>query len=323
MLYVLVFFCFFSFSAVAQQDRDAIRGAAATASRGVGGARGLPPDSMKWRAGGDVSISFSQVNLTNWIGGGENSLSFSGSSNLFANYKKNRLIWENYAFMSYGMIKAGEREAIKNTDQLTVGSRFGLQRSNDWYYAAAFLGRSQFAPGFRYSANDTVRISDFLAPVNMFFSLGMDYKPSSRLSVSLAPAMGKITYVRSTNEMILASGGIPEENREEGKNTNYEFGGGIVVSMNGNFFQKRVSYGSQLELFMNYFKDNPFILDVIWDFNFRIALTQFISAQLRLNMRYFENQKTYKQNPITLEREEHPAQLQVNQFFEIGLFYAF
>ena len=320
MKYILIFLCFMSFQLYAQQDRDAIRGAAATASRGVG-SRNLPPDSLKWNKGGDISISFSQVSLSNWAAGGENSLAFSSSSNLHANYKKDKLIWENYAFMTYGILKTGDRSAVKNTDQLVIGSRFGYQMSNNWYYTAALLGRSQFAPGY---IQDTIRISDFLAPANVFVSLGMDYKPSNRLSVSLAPAMGKATFVRSDDENILIAGGIPEDRRNEGKKSHYEFGGGIVVNLNGSYFKNRVTYTTQLELFSNYFKENPLIMDVIWDFHFRIALTQFISAQLRLNMRYFESQKTMKPNPASPgEMLEEKAQLQVKQFFEIGLFYAF
>ena len=92
----------------------------------------------------------------------------------------------------------------------------------------------------------------------------------------------------------------------------------MVVNFSGQYFNRKVTYSSQLELFSNYFKDNPLIMDVIWDFNFRIALTQFVTAQLRLNMRYYESQKVIKE-----DLQEHPAQLQVKQFFEIGLFYAF
>ena len=316
---LLIFFCFVSIFVQAQQDRDAIRGAAATATRGVG-SRKLPPDSLRWNIGGDISINFSSVSLTNWAAGGENSMAFSGASNLYANYKKDKLIWENYAFLNYGRLKTGERPAVKNTDQLVLGSRVGLQMSKNWYYSAAILGRSQFAPGF---IQDTLRVSDFLAPANVFVSLGMDYKPSNNLSVSLSPVMGKATFVNDTTQRIQIAGGITKERRDMGKKSYYEFGSGVVVNFNGGFFNNKVTYNSQLELFSNLLKDNPLILDVIWDFNLRVALTQFISAQVRLNMRYFESQKTLKPNPAGGDMIEDKAQLQVKQLFEIGLFYAF
>ena len=328
----------------AQRDKEAIKRAGAEANTGTAGGRNagkLPPDSMKWVKGGNVSLNFSQTELSNWAAGGEKSLSLSTSTNLFANYKKGKMIWENYALMAYGIVKAGERDAVKNSDQINIGSRVGYQmakgdqKAKKWYYTAAMLGKTQFAPGYRYGA-DTIRTSDFLAPAYLYLTLGLDYKPSSRLSISFAPAMGKATFVRSNDHIILISA-IPQVDKDgkslyistpdgfdfQGNNpikARYEFGGGIVFNVNGSYFSKRVSYTSQLELFSNYI-DKPQNIDIIWDFQFRVALSKFVSAQVRLNVMYFDSQKTF-----TVEngkRVEHGAALQVKEYFEIGLFYAF
>ena len=305
----------------AQRNRDDIKGAAATANTGVNrDAKKLPDDSLKWKKGGDVSLNFAQTQLSNWIAGGENSLSFSSTANLFANYKKDKMIWENYAFMAYGIVKAGDRKAVKNSDQINMGSRVGYQAAKSWYYTAALLGRTQFAPGYRYSS-DTVRVSTFLAPAYLYLSLGLDYKPTDRFSVSFAPAMGKATFVRSDDMEILRSSGIPQNLIDDGKKARYEFGGGIVFNLNGSYFSKTVTYSSQLELFSNYF-DNPQNLDVVWDFQFRVALTKFVSAGVRINMMFNDSQKTYLTLPDGT-KEQHGAQLQVKEYFEIGLFYAF
>jgi len=309
-------------SMYAQTNKAGIKGAASTANTGVGrSAQKLPQDSLNWKKGGDVSLSFSQIHLANWAAGGENSLSLSTSANLYANYKKNKMIWENYAFMVYGIVKAENRNAVKNSDQINMGSRVGYQMASKWYYTAAMLGKSQFAPGYRYSATDTTRVSDFLAPAYLYLMLGLDYKPSSRFFVSFAPAMGKATFVRSTDEIILASVGIPRDIIDAGKQARYEFGGGIVFNINGSYFSKKVTYSSQLELFSNYF-DKPQNLDVVWDFQFRVTLTEFIAATVRLNMLYNDSQKTFVTLPDGT-KEEHGAKLQVMQYFEIGLFYAF
>ena len=285
----------------------------------------LPPDSMKWKNGGNVSLNFTQTHLSNWSAGGEKSLALSSMANLYANYKKDKIIWENYAFMAFGLIKAGDRKAVKNNDQINMGSRVGLQMTKKWYYTAAMLGKSQFAPGYKYSATDTVQVSTFLAPAYLFLSLGLDYKPSSRFSLSFSPAMGKATFVRSDDQTILLSSGIPQELIDEGKKSRYEFGGGIVFNLNGGFFSKRVSYASQLELFSNYF-EKPQNIDVVWDFQFRIALTKFVAAHVRINMMYYDSQKTFitKIRPDGSKyKEPHGAKLQVKEYFEIGLFYAF
>jgi hypothetical protein len=335
MKYIIVLYMVLNIVSIpvqAQADKDVIKGAAATASEGVGGSntKKLPSDSLKWKKGGDISLNLSQMQLSNWAAGGENSLSFTSSSNLFANYKKNKMIWENYAFMAYGILKAGDRKAIKNSDQLNIGSRVGYKMAKNWYYTAALLGKTQFASGYKYDNGDTTRISDFLAPAYMFLSLGLDYKPSSKFSVSLSPAMGKATFVRSDDPVVLVSSGIPQEGLSDDgktiigapKKTRYEFGGGIVVNLNGSYFSKRFTYTSQLELFSNYF-DNPQNIDVVWDLQLRVVLTKYISSGVRINMMFYDNQKTFEKDPYTDKMVQHGAKLQSKEYFEIGLFYAF
>jgi len=324
MKYILVLSVILCVSIPAQAQSDAFRGAAATATKGVGSRddKKLPPDSLNWKKGGDIALSFTQTELSNWAAGGEKSFSFSTSSNLFANYRKDKMIWENYAFLAYGMIKSGDRASVKNNDQINIGSRVGYQMAQNWYYTAALLGKTQFATGYKYTSSDTTYTSNFLAPAYMYVSLGLDYKPSDRLSISFAPAMGKATFVNSNNEVVLKSAGLSQDLIDDGKKARYEFGGGIIFNLNGNYFSKKVTYSSQLELFSNYF-EKPQNVDIVWDFQFRIALTKFVSAGIRINMMYFDNQKTFTKNPVTGIQEPRGPKLQVKEYFEIGLFYAF
>ena len=49
------------------------------------------PDSLRfWRRGITPAINFSQVNLSNWAGGGQNSVSFTALLSAFLNYEKNK-----------------------------------------------------------------------------------------------------------------------------------------------------------------------------------------------------------------------------------------
>ena len=326
-LFLFTIFGFFILSAYAQSDRTrGLRSDAGTANTAVvRDANKLPQDTVNWKKGGDISFSFAQTHLTNWNAGGENALSLSSAANFFANYKKNKLIWENNATMTYGIIKAGDRKAVKNADQINIGSRAGYQMAEKWYYTAALLGRTQFARGYRYSATDTTLISNFFAPAYMFLSLGLDYKPSSNLSISLSPAMGKATFVFSDDHNILLSSGMPQDMIDDGKRARYEFGGGIVFKLDGGYFSNRVTYTSQLELFSNYF-DKPQNIDVAWDFQFRVALSRFVASTVRINMLYYDSQKTIKtemQPDGTKLQVPHGAQLQVKEYFEIGLVYNF
>jgi hypothetical protein len=49
-----------------------------------------------WKKGGQAALNFSQVSLTNWIQGGENSLAVNGFFNIFADYSRGKSIWTNH-----------------------------------------------------------------------------------------------------------------------------------------------------------------------------------------------------------------------------------
>jgi hypothetical protein len=311
---------------VAAQSVDSnIKAAKTAAAAAIKSDPNKHPDSLRWTTGGNASINFSQTWLSNWSAGGEPTFTFNSSLNAFANYKKNKFFWENNTFLAYGIIKKGDYKAIKNNDQINIGSRIGYQMAKKWYYSAVFLGKSQFTAGYQYLATDTTRISDFLAPAYFYLSLGFDFKPSSRFSTHLSPVMGKTTLVRSDDETVLKTAGLSQELIDKNKHARYEFGGGIVFNLNGDFLSKKVTYITQLELFSNYL-ESPQDIDITWDFQFRIALAKYVSSSVRINMIYDNDQKTVikeKNAEGVMANVSHGAKLQVKEFFEIGFFYSF
>ncbi|MDR0714909.1 MAG: DUF3078 domain-containing protein [Bacteroidales bacterium] len=300
----------------------AAKGTAATAAKSNPNAQ---PDSVRWKIWGNTNIGATQTWFENWLAGGEPSITFNGNLSLFANYKKNKLFWENNAYLAYGIVKKSHNKAIKNDDQINLGSRIGYELAKNWYYSANFLGKTQFSPGYKYSATDTIRISDFFAPAHFYLSLGLDFKPSSRFSLHLSPLMGKSTLVRSDDVTVLKSAGLNQELIDKGKHVRNEFGGGLIFNLNGSFMSKKISYNTQLELFSNYL-EKPANIDAIWNFTFNIALAKHVSSSIRIDMTYDDNKKTVRKelnNEGKLVDVQHGAKLQVKQFFQIGFFYSF
>jgi hypothetical protein len=81
--------------------------------------RKQPKDTITgWKTGGMVSLNFSQTSFINWAAGGENSYSGNGLINLFANYKKDKLTWDNSLDIGYGLLKQGEEGLHKTDDKL-------------------------------------------------------------------------------------------------------------------------------------------------------------------------------------------------------------
>ena len=281
-------------------------------------------DSVPWFFGGDATLVFKATSLTNWASGGEDQIEMRPVVNLFYNYKKDKRTFENYVTFAYGFLKTGERKAIKNDDRLHYTSKFGYQIKPKLYYTTALLARTQFSPGYKYSPTDTVRISDFMAPAYLYVSIGIDYRPGDSFSFALSPLMGKATYVNSGDMNILATAGMVTVEKDENgydiqipHRSRHEFGGGALLSFNGNLFNNKVSYNSQVDLFSNYVQ-NPENVDIYWTFHSKILLYKNISADIRLELKYDDDQKT-----VNDDGSLGGAKTQIKNYFGVGLFYQF
>jgi hypothetical protein len=236
-----------------------------------------------WKFGGNSLISISQVSLTNWAAGGENSLSSVGELNLFANYKKDKISFDNKLSLAYGILKQGEKPVIKSDDRIDLSSKFGRQASKVWYYAALLNFKTQFTDGFNYP-NDSVRISTFLAPAYLGFSVGMDYKPNDKISTYFSPVSGKTTIV---NDEILSNAGA--FGVETGNKVRWELGGYFKLASKHKIMEN-VNFENTLELFSNYI-NNPQNIDVNYVGLINMKVNKFLSANLSANLIYDDDIK--------------------------------
>ena len=60
-----------------------------------------------WKTGGTFTFNLSQLSLTNWAAGGQNSLGINALVNVFANLKHKNSEWDNTLDMGYGLIHQG------------------------------------------------------------------------------------------------------------------------------------------------------------------------------------------------------------------------
>lgn len=227
-----------------------------------------------WNFTGLTSLNFSQLSLTNWTAGGENSVAGNALLNLTANYQSrdSKMNWDNALNMGFGLLKLGTNDPKKSDDKIDLASKFGYKASEKWFYSGLFSFRTQFANGYIYNDDDTKDvISTFLAPAYMNLSLGMDFKPNEHFSMMISPVTGKMTMVM--DDVLSAAGvfGVPA-----GENVRSEFGGYIKIAY-GNEILKNVTLMTKLDLFSNYL-DNPQYVDVNFDFMLNFKVNEFISA---------------------------------------------
>lgn len=249
-------------------------------------ASGENPDTIKyWKNSGIFSLNAAQSSFSNWSAGGQNSIALNGLVNLTANYKKNKSAWDNTFDFGYGMLQRDNGEDkktwIKTDDKINITSKYGYQASKVWYYTALFNFKTQFTEGYNYlNASEKVKISDFMAPGYLLFSLGMDYKPNDNLSVFISPVTMKSTIVNDKELYEAGAFGV-----DPGKKLRNEFGAYINAQYKKDEIVKNVNFSTKLDLFTNYL-NNPQNIDVNWETLFVLKVNKFISATVSTNLIY-------------------------------------
>ncbi len=263
-----------------------------------------------WKYTGETSLSFSQVSLTNWSGGGESSISGNGFLNLGANYKKGKSIWENRMELAYGIMKQGDNDLKKTNDKLLLSSSYGYQASNKWYYKSLLNFKTQFADGYDYSNDTSVFISTFMAPAYLLGAIGMDYKASDHLSIGLLPVSGRLTIVNDDSLSSKGAFGV-----KKGKKTRIEFGGTITLNYKQEIV-KNVELVTDLQLFSNYL-DKPQNIDVNWEVFLNMKINEFLAANISTSLIYDDDVD------ITDKDGNVGPRTQFKEVFGIGLSYKF
>ena len=78
-----------------------------------------------WKYSGVTSLNISQLSISNWAAGGENSLSGNALLQLSADYDDGTINWDNDLIMGFGLIRQGSDPTRKSDDKLDISSKFG------------------------------------------------------------------------------------------------------------------------------------------------------------------------------------------------------
>ena len=258
-------------------------------------------DTTYWKKGGNYNFNFTQVSLTNWAAGGQNSISGVTKLHLFANYKKEKVSWDNLIDLGYGLSKV-EELVQKNEDLIDLQSKLGIKTKTKWYYSASLAFKSQFAPGYK-DAEKTIKTSSLFSPAYLTLALGMDYKPSDNFSLLLSPLTGKLTIV-AEKEIDALNYGLATSNAT----TRMEMGASLKTLFNTNIV-KNVGLNSELGLFSNYLKD-PQNVDVDLKVGINMKINDYLSAQIDTRMLYDADIKS---------PDDGKAKIQFKELLGIGL----
>lgn len=263
-----------------------------------------------WTTSGRFTLQFTQNYFSEkWYKGGDNNVTMFSNLVLEANYNDQRNIqWDNKldARLGYITTKSDQyHKYLSNNDKLALYSKLGVKATKAWLYTLSVEANTQFLPGYR--ANDKKRYSDFMAPLDVFTSLGMDYKPSLKkgnsLSMALFPLSYKMRYINSDDENIHNAYHLKEHFKQDF---------GSKVELNAKIaIAKNLTWRSRFYYFTSYeYAEGEFENQFSFQFN------KYFSTELNTLWRFDDNR-------APSFKDYNLGYFQFKEYFTLGLSYNF
>ena len=272
----------------------------------------IDTSGKKWKTAGNFATNLNQGSLTNWSAGGDKfSFSLNSYLDLQALYKKNKNSWDNNLDLAYGIVSTTSLGTRKASDRIDLLSKYGHQLKPKLALSTLFNCRSQFADGFAYNKDangkdSSTLTSKALQPAYILLSEGLDYKPTSYLSIYVSPATAR--WIVVGNDLLKPIYNVPLT-----KSSRQEFGAFSSINFNKPI-GKSMNFKSKLDLFSNY-KSNPQNIDVFWSNVYTAKITKFINFSLNVDLIYDDDTQN-------VDASKGPAP-QILQLMGVGFAYKF
>lgn len=277
--------------------------------------------TSNWKTKGNAQLLLNQVAFSNWAKGGNNTISGAAYLQYSANYKDENETWNNRFDFGFGIVENDELGTRKNEDKIDILSEYSYKATEVLSYTGKFNFQSQFIEGYDYP-NDSVPVSNFLAPAYVITSVGMTWTPFEGFEFYLSPATGKTTIV--TDDSLSAAGAYGVT---PGEQVRFEFGANATIKYSKEVMEN-IQFDTRLDLFNNYTdprKDNRDRIDVNWENSIAMKINEYFTANIFAHFLYdhdidvplFETIDGVKTKVGTGKR------LQIKQTLGIGIGYKF
>ena len=321
--------------------------AAAEAAAALTAAQDVPAAAPKptfWDKTLLTNINFTQTSLTNWVAGGYNNYTLAGYIDANANYKKDKMIWNNRLQLDYGFLYSQDKPIIqKNKDRIYLESKWGYETPiRHLSYSASFDFKTQFDDNWNYGTpkeftGDEPTRDDWLnarklksglfSPAYINLGLGVLWTPNNWLSVNLSPINAGFVIVQNESlrktygmELLDAYKDTPAADIRDSYYRSSRFELGAQLKADAKFqINDNINYTTQLVLFSNYLH-NPLNLRVNWDNKFFWKLAKFFALTFSTNLIYDD---TILAKDITGDGKNDVQAIQFKEFLELGFSYTF
>lgn len=271
-----------------------------------------PPSA--WTIGAGIGLDFSQLLQINpKQGAGQNRFGLGGATTLFAKLNNSRRVnWDNTVVWQFAVQKVGSGPLAngeplpfqKAIDEFRLSSKFGYRTADTskFFYAVdvnllsqitpTFQGTTQYPGNFLSDITNTnaTPLSRFFSPATLNLSVGIDFKPSKKLSVFYSPVGAKFVIV--SNDDIARQGvhGNPVTKNANGavidfENVDAQIGSLLKANYANKFLTDKLTFTSQLLLYSNYLR-NPQNIDVDWNNQFAFTIAKGLQLAVTMNVFY-------------------------------------
>ena len=254
--------------------------------------------TSNWKKKGTISFLLNQSSFSNWIAGGDNTVSGNLGINYDFNYSKENFTWDNKLILAYGLNNVKGNGTRKTDDRFEFNSLLGKKAKKNWSYSFFLNLKTQFTDGYDYQQEPKAKTSAFLAPGYLSFGPGMLWKKSDNFKINLAPITSKITMV--SDEF---SG---QYGTDAGKNTRYEFGFNGSLNYKATVMEN-ISMEHILNVYANYL-DNPQNIDIDYQLSFVMQINKYLSTNLNFH---------------TIVDDNATSKVQFKEVFGLGVNYIF
>ncbi len=264
-----------------------------------------------WKTSCVFTSQFTQNYFSeNWHKGGTNNTTMLTSLTFKANYNdQKRIIWENTLEMRLGFVTTTNdtcHNYLTNNDRLRLWSKLGVKAKKNWSYTTTFEATTQFLPSYR--SNDRRTYADFMAPLDMYLSVGMDFRPSFKngntLSIALLPLSYKMRYIGSSDENIHNATNMKNQDKREDFGAKFE----LLSSVN---ILKNLTWNCRLTAFTSYEYTESELENKL-----RYKLTKYISSELYTLWRFDDNRPPHLY-------DDNLGYFQFREYLTFGLTYDF
>lgn len=241
-------------------------------------------DSVKVERQGSWGVNLANVGLSNWAGGGENSLAIGTVFNTSVTRTQGKGTWKNQFDFALGGAKVGEQSFRKTDDNIIILSQYSREIKSGLAWSLTGILRTQLLEGNTFAENANgdeiaTKISNFMAPGYLSLNLGIDHKVSEHFSISFAPAAGKFTFVSDDDLSLAGAYGV-----KPGEKVRAEFGTNLLATLSIPLMEN-ITFKSTANFFTPY-SDTFGTIDVNWETLLVMKINKWFNATFGTQMIY-------------------------------------